>query len=89
MKTNEKKSRKKGIRARKTEIPWPFSKENYRLFAIGILILIVGYIFLAQGPWDSFWSRTLAPILLVIGYTIILPASLLYKKKQNGNSKKA
>ena len=34
----------------------PFSKENYIIFTIGILIIILGYIFLAQGPANSFWS---------------------------------
>lgn len=59
----------------------PFTKDNYRLFGIGLLIIVIGYIALAQGPWDSFWSLTLAPILLVLGYCIVIPVAILYKKK--------
>ncbi|OQX95205.1 hypothetical protein B6I21_06635 [candidate division KSB1 bacterium 4572_119] len=59
----------------------PFGKENYILFLIGVLVIVIGYIFMAQGPADSFWSLTLAPILLVISYCLIIPASILYKKK--------
>lgn len=59
----------------------PFTKHNYLLFMAGILTLIAGYIALSIGPWDSFWSLTLAPILLVLGYCVIIPVSILYRKK--------
>lgn len=59
----------------------PFGRENYIIFLIGILVIVLGYIFLAQGPADSFWSLTLAPILLVISYCIIIPISIIYRKK--------
>jgi len=58
-----------------------FGRENYIIFLIGILVIILGYIFLAQGPADSFWSLTLAPILLVISYCIIIPIAIFYRKK--------
>lgn len=58
-----------------------FHRENYIIFLIGMLTLILGYIFLAQGPADSFWSLTLAPILLVLGYCVIIPIAILYRKK--------
>ena len=66
---------------KKTKASIPFSKENYLIFSIGILVIILGYIFLAQGPADSFWSLTLAPILLVLSYCIIIPISILYRKR--------
>ena len=59
----------------------PFTRENYIIFIIGILVIILGYIFLAQGPADSFWSLTLAPILLVLSYCIIIPISIVYRKR--------
>ena len=73
-----KKKTKEKIR-QKTSIP--FGRENYVFFLIGLLIIIIGYVFMAQGPADSFWSLTLAPILLVISYCIIIPISIIYKKK--------
>jgi len=66
---------------KKTRQAIPFGRENYIIFLIGILLIILGYIFLAQGPADSFWSLTLAPILLVISYCIIIPISIIYRKK--------
>ena len=66
---------------KKTKETIPFGRENYIIFLIGILVIVLGYIFLAQGPADSFWSLTLAPILLVISYCIIIPIAIIYRKK--------
>lgn len=46
---------------------------NSIIFATGILAIIFGYIFLARE------SLTLAPILLVLGYAVLIPLSLVYK----------
>lgn len=62
--------------------PIPLERENLILFLIGLLVLIVGYIFLAQGPANSFWSLTVAPILLVIGYCVIIPISIIYRRRK-------
>ena len=51
----------------------PFGKENLYLLAIGLAVLVIGYIFMAQPPVDSFWSLTAAPIVLMIAYLIIIP----------------
>lgn len=59
----------------------PFTSTNYKIFGIGIIVLILGYISLSQRPVDSFMSLTVAPILLVIGYLVIIPLSFLYQKK--------
>jgi len=67
----------------------PFTKSNYQIFAVGILIIILGYIALAQGPAESFWSLTLAPILLVIGYCVVIPFAILYQKKNNSSAAKS
>ena len=55
----------------------PYTKKNAYWFGAGILTIFVGYICLAQPPVDGFLSLTLAPILLVIGYCILLPIGLL------------
>ncbi|MCL5029059.1 MAG: hypothetical protein M1480_08575 [Bacteroidetes bacterium] len=76
---------KKNIRKAKKSIS-PFNiywkKGNYVLLLIGILVIILGYIFMSMGSWDSFPSLFISPILLIIGYLLILPASILYKKKE-------
>ena len=60
----------------------PFHSENYILFGIGLLLIVIGYIALSRGPWNSFWSLTLAPILLVLGYCVVIPIAILYRKRK-------
>lgn len=86
MKTKDKK-KKRAVPLSRAQV-WPLDKQNYRLFALGLVILVLGYIFLAQGPWDSFWSRTLAPIVLVIGYCVVIPLAILHGKKGRENQDK-
>ncbi len=56
-----------------TEEILSFNKKNYSLFAAGIISIIIGYIFLSKG------SITVAPILLVLGYVILIPTSIIIK----------
>jgi hypothetical protein len=64
---------------RRPKVELPFGPRNYTWFGIGILVIVIGYIFLAMG------SMTLAPILLVAGYCVIIPISIIIsseKKKE-------
>ncbi|MBA7595259.1 hypothetical protein ES703_02220 [subsurface metagenome] len=56
-----------------TEEILSFNKKNYSLFAAGIISIIIGYLFLSKG------SITVAPILLVLGYVILIPISIIIK----------
>lgn len=55
------------------EIKWPFGKKNYIAFAIAMVVISLGYVSLGQG------SITLAPVLLVVGYCVLIPVALLIK----------
>ncbi len=59
---------------------WYFEKENYVFFIAGIISVILGYIVMATGETYSFQSLSLAPILLFVGYIILIPIALIYKK---------
>ena len=48
-------------------------KKNYAIMGAGLATIIVGFISLASG------SITLAPILLVLGYCVLIPVGLLVK----------
>ena len=61
------------------EKPIGFSTINFALYGLGVLTLIVGYIFLGKGPAQSSSSLTIAPIILIIGYCIIIPLAILLK----------
>jgi Flp pilus assembly protein TadB len=55
----------------RAEIEWPFGPRNYIIFGVALVIIIIGYILLAQG------SITAAPLLLVIGYCVVIPVAIL------------
>ena len=55
----------------------PYAKRNVRFFIAGIVVILLGYFFLAQPPVDGFLSLTLAPILLLIGYCVLVPIAVL------------
>ncbi len=88
---------KRNIKEVKKSISSPFKdywdKNNYILIASGLVVLTLGYIFMAQGNWDSFFSLTISPITLLIAYVIIIPLAILLKssvfikKKTNVSSK--
>ena len=61
---------------------WTFSKKNYVLGGIGLATIIFGYVIMASGTVNSFQSLTLAPIMLFIGYLIIIPIALIYRDKK-------
>lgn len=48
-----------------------FSSVNYALFAAALAAIVAGYVLLGRG------SVTAAPLLLVLGYTVLVPAALL------------
>jgi hypothetical protein len=62
---------------------FPLGKKNYTILIVGVLVLIIAYIFMAipDNP-DDFLTRTLSPILLFIAYLIIIPVGLFYKDKK-------
>ena len=64
---------------------WAFGRINYFLFGAGLALLIFGYFFMANGEVNSFQSLTLAPILLFLGYIIVIPAALVFREKQTKN----
>ncbi len=62
---------------------WSFTSKNYIIFGIGLVTIILGYIIMAFGSVNSFQSLTLAPILLFIGYIVIIPCALIYRDKSD------
>ena len=51
----------------------PFGRKNYILFGLAAVVILAGYIALSRG------SITLAPILLLTGYLVLIPWGILAK----------
>ena len=77
--------KKRNAKAAKKKAGSPFniywSKNNYLLLLLGFALLIIGYYFMSMGKWNSFPSLVISPIILIIGYVIVLPIAILYRKK--------
>ncbi|HAW08207.1 MAG TPA: hypothetical protein DCW42_03415 [Bacteroidetes bacterium] len=80
----------------KKQAQWllPWTKQNFIIMAIGLGVIIVGYLLMAtgitegpalpEGKWNNPLAVTVAPILLVLGYCVILPFGIFksFVKKQ-------
>ncbi len=55
----------------------PLGPRNRFWFGVAVGVIAVGYIFLSIGPWDSFWSLSLAPVLLGLGYFVLIPYAIM------------
>jgi hypothetical protein len=65
-----------------------FSSTQLKLFGISLLVLITGYICLGQGPVDNPISKTLAPLLIVGVYCVLVPAIFFIKEKKTDSKDK-
>jgi hypothetical protein len=82
------KTKKKNVKTSGKSLPSPFNiyweKTNYLLFGLGALLIILGFYFMGQGEWDSSSSLVISPILLFLGFVVVMPVSILYRKRSKG-----
>ena len=57
----------------------PFTRKNWSLAAAGLAAILLGYVFLRIPPAEGFFSLTLAPVLLVVGYCVLIPMAILVR----------
>ena len=73
-----------------TDDKMPFAKENFMIMGVGLLTIIIGYLALMAGPLEGFLPLVAAPILLLVGYCVIVPFGILYRpsmfSRQGGQS---
>ena len=84
-------------KAKKKTIQWkfPLNRKNFMAFAVGLGVILLGFILMStgiteeaatpDGTWNNVFAVSIAPILLVIGYCIIIPYAILkyYKTGEN------
>ena len=62
------------------DVEWPFGRKNYIVFGIALIVIIIGYLALSQD------DITFAPILLVVGYCVLIPIAIMIKGKRESDS---
>ena len=60
----------------------PFNKINYMLFVIGLVSIGLGYVIIANNTVDSSAATKVGPLILFVGYCVIIPVSIIYKPKK-------
>lgn len=58
------------------------NKKNILIVAIGVLLLVIGFFCLAQGPAENPVSLTVAPLILVFAYLVVVPVGILWGSKK-------
>jgi len=58
------------------------NKKNIVIVAIGVLLLVIGFFCLAQGPAENPVSLTAAPLILVFAYLVVMPIGILWGSKK-------
>ena len=84
-KANKEKEKPGKRKAKKIEI-LPLEAINYKILIAGVVVVVLGYVALGMEPWDGFMALTVAPILLLVGYCIIIPVGIIYRKKKAENA---
>jgi len=76
------------IRSRKSKVEHlriALTPKNYLIIILGIAVIILGYIFMAEKSVDGFMPTVVAPLLLVFGYCVMIPIGILYKDKSKSD----
>ncbi|HYQ87903.1 MAG TPA: DUF3098 domain-containing protein [Bacteroidota bacterium] len=73
----------KGKQSKKGRVDdtFPLERENFIILGVGVLCIVLGYIALSGNTVEGFRQLTLAPILLLLGYCVIIPIGIMYRKK--------
>jgi hypothetical protein len=58
----------------------PLGRDNFIILGIGLAVIVVGYLAMLEGSIEGFLPLVVAPILLVLGYCLIIPVGILYRK---------
>jgi hypothetical protein len=64
-----------------------FTSTNMKIFGICLVLLVVGYVLLGQGPVDNPLSKSIAPIILVAVYCALIPYAILAGSKDKPGEK--
>lgn len=72
-------------RLQKEKVLWsiPLSRTNFKIFGVGLILLIAGFYLMTIPPWDSIYALVLSPIVLLLAYFVIYPLGIMKKEKSD------
>ena len=72
----------KSVKRSKADDIFPFERENFIILGIGIIVILVGYFALSGSSVEGTMPLVVSPLLLVLGYCVIIPIGILYRKRE-------
>ncbi len=79
----------RGVRSKKASVSWniPWNKRNFMILGAGLVVILIGFALMAtgitedpavpDGTWNNPMAVSIAPLLLVIGYCVIIPYGII------------
>jgi hypothetical protein len=64
----------------------PLGRENFMILGAGLGVILAGYLAMLTGGVEGFLPLVVSPILLILGYCVIIPLGILYRKREAGAS---
>jgi hypothetical protein len=58
----------------------PLETMNFKIMGAGIVLIILGYLALSTDSVEGFLPLSVAPVLLVLGYCLVLPIGIMYRR---------
>ncbi len=72
-----------------SSVEWklPFDSHNYKILLAGLVTIFIGYLLMwtgvsesaasIDGTWNNFMAINAAPVVLIIGYCVIIPLGIM------------
>ncbi len=76
----------KRLKHEQSHLHFAMTAKNYSIIGLGIVIIIIGYFLMDANSVDGFMPTVVAPILLVLGYCLVIPAGILYNDKSGDSA---
>ncbi|MDZ4746146.1 MAG: hypothetical protein SGJ05_09115 [bacterium] len=74
--------------AKRTSWVFPLTTKNFIYLGAGIAVLLIGFVLLSMGiytTWDNPLSVSVAPVVLIIGYCVVIPWAIMARQKNEEN----
>ncbi len=72
----------KAGKKRRVEDVFPLDRTNFMIIGAGVVVIIAGYIAMMGDTVESFRQLTIAPLLLLFGYCVLIPVGIMYRKRK-------
>ncbi|MFN5874918.1 MAG: hypothetical protein ACK45E_01445 [Ignavibacteria bacterium] len=75
----------------RSSVNWksPWNKQHYTYLGGAIAVIVAGFLLLAKGmysTWDDPLSVDVAPVVLVVGYCILVPLAIMRRNSSDSTS---